>query len=191
MNVIIVHGANDSKEGAFEGGRENTRHWFPWLRKELEKRKIKFSSELYPKDWEPDYEEWKSIFEKNEINEDTILVGHSLGCGFILRWVAENKRRVKKIILVAPYVLDSKELPGLSNMVNFNFDESMKDYYQEMVVFSSENDYSFILKSVKEINNKLNPRHILFKDKGHFTRKDLGKEEFPELLEEILNSNND
>jgi predicted alpha/beta hydrolase family esterase len=186
MNVVIVHGANDSEESAFEGGRENTRHWFNWLIKELENESIKVSGGLYPKDWEPDYKEWKSLFERNEINEGTILIGHSLGCGFILRWMAENKRKVKKVILVAPYVLDSPELPGLKDMVNFEFDSSLNELWGELVIFSSEDDDEFILKSVKEINNKLNSKHLSFKDKGHFTKGDLGKEEFPELLEEIL-----
>jgi predicted alpha/beta hydrolase family esterase len=186
MNVVIVHGANDSEKSAFEGGREDTRHWFPWLRKELSKRGIEFSSELYPKDWEPNYEEWKRIFEKNNIDENTILVGHSLGCGFILRWMAENKKKVKKIILVAPYVLDSPELPGLKAMVSFEFDSSLNGLCEELVVFSSEDDHSFILNSAKEINNKLKSKHLSFKDKGHFTKGDMGKEEFPELLEEIL-----
>lgn len=186
MNVIIVHGANDSEKSAFEGGRENTRHWFPWLKNELNKREIKVSSELYPKDWEPNYEEWKQIFERNDINESTILVGHSLGCGFILRWIAENKKKVKKVILVAPYILDTPKLSGLRNMVSFEFDSSLNDLWDELVVFSSEDDYDFILNSVKEINNKLKPKHLSFKNKGHFTKGDMGKEEFPELLEEIL-----
>jgi len=186
MNAIIVHGANDSEKSAFEGGRENTRHWFPWLRKELDERGIKFSSELYPKDWEPDYEEWKRIFEKNNIDENTILVGHSLGCGFILKWMVENKEKVKKVILVAPYILNSPEFPGLKNMVSFEFDSSLNDLWDKLIVFSSEDDYDFILKSVEKIKDKLNLKHLSFKDKGHFTKGDMGKEEFPELLEEIL-----
>ena len=187
-NVIIVHGANDSEKSAFEGGRENTRHWFPWIRKELGNRKIVFSNELYPQDWKPDYKEWKIIFEKNKIDENTILVGHSLGCGFILRWLAENKKKVKKIILVAPYVLDSPELPDLKEMVSFDFDSSLNSLSEELIVFSSENDYPFILKSVKEINKTLKVRQVLFKDKGHFTLGDMGKEEFPELLYEIISN---
>ena len=141
---------------------------------------------MYPKDWNPDYNEWKNIFEKNEINEETIFVGHSLGCGFILRWLAENRRKVKKVILVAPYVLDAPELPDLKEMVDFEFDSSLDSLYEDLVVFSSEDDYSFILSSVDEINKKLNFKHFSFKDKGHFTERGMGTKEFPELLEEIL-----
>ncbi len=186
MKVVIVHGANDSEESAFEGGRENTRHWFPWLRAQLKKKGIKYSNELYPRDWNPDYNEWKKIFEKNRIDENTVLIGHSLGCGFILRWLSENKKKVKKVILVAPYILDSPQFSGLKDMVSFEFDSSLNSLYDKLVIFSSEDDYPFILDSVAEINKKLNVKHFLFKHKGHFTQGDIGTDEFPELLEEVL-----
>ena len=183
-NVVIVHGANDSEESAFEGGRENTRHWFPWIRKELEKRKINFSNELYPKDWNPNYEEWKNIFEKNDINENTILVGHSLGCGFVSRWLSENKKKVKKVVLVAPYILDNKELPGLKEMVDFELID-IKKYCGDLQIFYSDNDSSFILKSVGYLKKKTNGNFKEFHGTGHFCKSD-GFAKFPELLEEIL-----
>jgi hypothetical protein len=66
-NVIIVHGANEDEKSAKEGGVENTRHWHPWLKKELEERGVDVSGELYPRDWEPDYNEWKELFEKTRL----------------------------------------------------------------------------------------------------------------------------
>ncbi|VVB79655.1 Isoleucine--tRNA ligase [uncultured archaeon] len=182
-NVVIVHGANESEKGAFEGGRENTRHWFPWLREELRKRNINFSSELYPKDWNPDYQEWKKIFEKNKIDENTILIGHSLGCGFLARWISEKKKKVRKIILVAPYILDSPEMPGLKGMVDFNLID-IKNYCEELSVFYSDNDFPDILKSVKYLKQKIRGKFREFKGTGHFCKRD-GFEQFPELLNEI------
>ena len=55
--------------------------------------------------YQPKYELWKTEFEKNEIDEETSLVGHSNGAGFIIRWLSENKDvRVDKVILVAPWL---------------------------------------------------------------------------------------
>lgn len=99
MNCIIVHGSNSSEKHANEGLPRNERHWKPWIKKELEKRGFDVSNELYPKDWLPDYEEWKKVFERNKIDENTILIGHSAGTAFILRWLSENKRKVDKLIL--------------------------------------------------------------------------------------------
>ena len=39
-----------------------------------------------------------------------------------------NKVKVKKIILVAPYILDSPELPGLKNMVDFELADNLHEF---------------------------------------------------------------
>ena len=188
-NVVIVHGANDSKKSAFEGGREDTRHWFPWIRKELAHRNIKFSSELYPEDWNPDYKEWKKVFEKSDINGNTILVGHSLGCGFILRWLSETKTKVKKVILVAPYVLNSPDLPGLKNMVSFELIKNLNKFSDEFVVYYSDDDNNFIIDSVDYLRKNIRGKFMEFKGTGHFVFDSMGTHEFPELLDEILSTN--
>lgn len=109
----MVHGSNSSEKQAFAWWRENTRHWLPWLKKELEwNYNIACSTDLYPCDWKPIYEEYKLVFEKNEINENTILIWHSAWCAFILKWLNENVGlKIWKIILVAPYVLGIVEAP--------------------------------------------------------------------------------
>ena len=38
----------------------------------LEKKGIVVSNKIYPKDWNPDYNQWKNTFEKNKIDENII-----------------------------------------------------------------------------------------------------------------------
>ena len=102
QNCIIVHGSNSSEKRATEGKPENLRHWKPWLKNNLEKNGIPTSNELYPRDWIPDYGEWKKVFEKNAISEKTTLIGHSAGTAFLLRWLTENKKKVDRLTMVAP-----------------------------------------------------------------------------------------
>ncbi len=187
-NVVIVHGSNSNEKEAKEGKLENERHWKPWLKRELEKRGINVSNNLYSKDWQPRYKEWKKEFEKNEINENTVLVGHSAGCAFLLRWLSENKKKVKKIILVAPYILDIPEAPFLSDLVNFKIDKDIKNYFDELIIFYADNDSNYIIESTKFVNKKLGAKLIELEGMGHFTEKHMGTKEFPELLEEILKS---
>ncbi len=184
--VIIVHGANADEKSSKEGGVENTRHWHPWIKKELEKENIKVSAELYPKDWKPDYKDWKKMFEKNNVDEKTVLVGHSLGCAFILRWLRESKKKVRKVILVAPYVSDDGEAAGLKDFVTFDFDSSLRKYYKDLVVFYDKKDMRGVVDSVNLIKEKLSPTNIEFVGKGHFTKESMKTEEFPELLKEIF-----
>jgi len=185
-NVIIVHGANSCEESAMEGGVENTRHWHPWLREALKEKGIEVSGELYPRDWNPDYGEWKKIFEKNRIDEGTVLIGHSAGCAFILRWLGENKSKVKRVILVAPYVLKTSEYPRLDDLVNFELSEDLEKYYDDLDIFYAENDVDFIVKAVNFIHDKIGGKLIQLEGRGHFTFGDMGTEEFPELVEAVL-----
>jgi hypothetical protein len=186
MNCIILHGSSPNKKDSKEGNPENERHWKPWLKNELEKRGIKVSNELYPEDWLPDYEKWKKVFEKNQIDEKTILVGHSAGTAFLLRWLSESKRKVDKVILVAPSVIRAGKYLKRSKLKYFEYNSSLKKYFNELVMFYSDNDDKFIIESAKQIYSKLGGELICIKGKGHFTEKDMKTKEFPELLEEIL-----
>jgi len=186
MNCIIVHGSNLSEKEAKEGLPENERHWKPWLKKELEKRGIKVSNELYPKDWMPNYNDWKKIFERNNINEETVLIGHSAGSAFVLRWLSENKIKVNKVILIAPYITKGGKYSYLNKFNDFEFDSSLKRYFDRFVIFYAEDDDEDIIKNAKQIHKKLGGKLINFKGKGHFIFEHMGTKEFPELLKEII-----
>jgi len=141
-NVIIVHGSNATEEDSKsrKWGPENLRHWKPWIKKKLEEEGIVVSNEIYPRDWLPDYEEWKNVFEENEIDENTVLVGHNAGAAFILRWLAENKKKVNKVILVAPYIVQSNTYSYLNEFNDFKIDSALKNYFNELTVFYADDD---------------------------------------------------
>ncbi|HLD55478.1 MAG TPA: alpha/beta hydrolase [Candidatus Nanoarchaeia archaeon] len=186
MNCIIVHGSNDCKEEAKELPLENERHWMPWIKKELEKRRIKVSNELYPKDWLPDYKEWKNVFEKNKINEETVLIGHSSGGGFLVRWLSETQKKVKKLILVAPAIFHSGWGKSLEGLLKFDINPNIKNNVREIILFVSLDDEKNILKSVEIFSKALDIKPIIFDNYGHFTESEMRTKEFPELLAKIL-----
>ena len=148
-NVIIVHGSNVNEEDSKEFPLETERHWKPWLKDKLEEKDIIVSNELYPDDWLPDYEKWKVVFEKNKIGENTILIGHSAGTAFLLRWLVESKRKVRKLILVAPSIIKADKYLTTSKLKDFTFDSSLKKYFNELSIFYSNDDDEFIIKSAK------------------------------------------
>ena len=75
-NVYIIHGSYGTPD-------EN---WFPWLKSELEKLNCKVFVPKFPTPENQSLDTWMKIFEeyKDELNEDAIIVGHSLGPAFIL-----------------------------------------------------------------------------------------------------------
>jgi len=52
-----------------------------------------------PDPWAPDCEKYKAEFKKYEVEENDILVGHSCGSAFLVRWLGETKKRINKLIL--------------------------------------------------------------------------------------------
>ncbi|MCF7865877.1 HAD-IA family hydrolase [Candidatus Woesearchaeota archaeon] len=187
QNCVIVHGSNSSESSSTEGKPENERHWKPWLKQKLEKVGMNVSNELYPKDWEPDYEEWKKIFEKNDINENTTLIGHSAGTAFILRYLSETNKNIHKVILVAPAYVQVDRTKRLEKLYEFKINSKLKKTLQDLTIIVSDNDEEDIIESAKEIHKILGGNLIEFKEKGHFTESDMGTNEFPELLKEVIN----
>lgn len=185
-NVIIVHGSNENEKEAKEFPTENERHWKPWLKKELEKKGINVSNQLYPEDWLPDYTKWKKVFEKNKIDKKTILIGHSAGTAFLLRWLSENKKKINKLILIAPSILKGGKYLGKSKLKDFEFDSSLKKYFDELIVFYADNDGDYVVESAQQIHQKLGGKSINLSGKGHFVEEHMKTKEFPELLAEIL-----
>lgn len=184
--VIIIHGRPD-KEEYFDDSfpKPHKAHWLPWLKDKLGEIKVKTEIPIMPKPYEPDYEEWKKVFEKYKLTSDTILVGHSRGGGFLLRYLSENKLKIKKLILVAPSIMAN---PGIvTGFSEYEIDKNLIERAGKFSIFYSTDDEDGILKSIDKIKKYLpDINYYKFSDKGHFTEGDLGTKEFPELLEEVL-----
>jgi len=185
-NCIIVHGSpsRDKREDE-DYVPENNKHWIPWLRKNLEKRKINVETPLMPAPWRPDYNEWKKEFEKLSINENSILIGHSAGGAFLVRWLGETKKKIKKLILVSASKENSKTSKRIKELCKFNIGNKIKELVGEIIVFTSDDEPSYRKENAAVYGEKLNGKLIMLKGKGHFCKGD-GVTEFPELFDEIL-----
>lgn len=143
-----------------------------------------------PHPYDPNYEEYCEVLNQMSINNETILVGHSCGAGFLIRYFSEYiELKPKKIVLVAPWLDLEGYLEGINpntNFFDFNIDKELSQRIHIDLVYSTDDDKE-ILDSVDKIKHELNPiQEHVFSDKGHFTEPDLGSKEFPELVEIIL-----
>ncbi|MGE0792626.1 MAG: class I tRNA ligase family protein [Candidatus Woesearchaeota archaeon] len=182
----MVHGSNSTEEGS-KKSPENERHWKRWLKNELEKEGIKVSNELYPNDWYPKYNDWKELFEKNNIDENSILIGHSAGGAFLVRWLDETGRKIKKLILVSPGKAGKQSRNFLDDLYgNVTIKNIGKNVKSEIVIYTSNNDIEKHIIGAKEYSEELPAKVITLENKGHFTEKEMGTKEFPELLNEVL-----
>jgi predicted alpha/beta hydrolase family esterase len=188
-NAVLVHGAPDREE-YFDPKSPSlsNAHWFPWLQKQLVINGFNTQTPEMPDSYKPDYEVWCKEFERYNIGPQTLLVGHSTGAGFLLRWLSENKDvKVGRLILVAPFLGFGTKV--LNNFFNFALDENLAGRTTETIIYNSDDDKSYIRRSANVLRHRLagaNAKYIEFHSYGHFTYNDMQTEEFPELLEDCL-----
>ncbi|MEK9154669.1 MAG: alpha/beta hydrolase [Patescibacteria group bacterium] len=185
--VFIIHGCSSNIEKAKNPEtRTYDKYWIPWIKKELTARNIQAEMPLMPTPWEPDYEKFKTEFEKREIGENAILIGHSCGCAFLVRWLGETKKKIAKLILVAPWKIPNKDDEFKKAFYNYPIDENIKSRVGRIIMFTADDEKDDGKKSLKIFHKALGGEVIKLSGRGHYTMSDMGTEEFPELLKAVL-----
>ena len=184
--AILIHGYNDESEY-----RDETRpspsndHWIPWLQRQLQLTGILAQAPDMPGFFEPNYEGWKDMLERFDLNEDTILVGHSCGGGFLLRYLSENDVKVGKVVLVAPWIDPNKIID--KNFFDFDIEENIADKTSKLIVMYSKDDFPEIIETIETIKSKTEGVNFQeFEDKGHFVFSSLKTDKFQELLDNLV-----
>ena len=189
-NAILIPGRPDKEEYYDPKYPTNSNnHWFPWISKQLQINDIFAVAVEPPHPWQPRYEIWKKEFERFDITPETVLVGHSCGGGFLVRWLSENKNQnVGKVVLVAPWINpDNNPESDTADFFEFDMDPDLTQRTKGVTIFNSDNDMETVLKSVDIIREKVpSINYREFHNYGHFCLRDLNTPEFPELLEECL-----
>lgn len=187
-NVVIIHGCNEKDDEKLEQGypTQEKRHWIPWVSLELKEKGIKTYAPLMPDNSNPKYEEWKNVFEKLPIDPDSILIGHSTGAGFLVRWLGETGKKVKKLIMVAPAIVHGGYSGFLKDLCEFTINKMVKNQAEKIIVFVSDDEREGIKKAVDIYCEGLGIKPIVLRKRGHFTEYAMGTNEFPELLNKIL-----
>lgn len=186
-NAILIHGSCDKEEYLDDKYPSlSNSHWFPWLQKQLLINNISTQTPEMPVPYSPTYNAWAKEFERFDINTNTILVGHSCGGGFLVRWLSENKVTVNKIFLVAPWLDPSNR--RTSEFFDFEIDGEMQDRIKEIHILVSTNEETEgVLESIDTIYKSLPIASVhKLNNMGHFTFDEMNSDKFPELLSLIL-----
>jgi len=182
IKCIVIHGCPSDGNDPSYG-----KHWMPWIKKNLIANNIETEIPLMPTPWQPDYEKFKAEFEKYAVDENTILVGHSCGCAFLVRWLGETKTKILKLFLVAPWKIPQEKRNGTDvNFYNYQIDSTIQDRVDKIVMFTADDEEADGKKSLKIFHEAIGGEIIELKERGHYTMGDMKTDEFPELLEKIL-----
>ena len=179
-NVFIIHGAYGNPE-------EN---WFPWLKSELEKQGYNVFVPTFPTPDEQNLDNWLKVIGKykNYFNNETIVIGHSIGAGFLLNIIEQLNITIKAAFLVSGWVgLLNDPLDEINKtFVDRKFDwNKIKINCEKFFVYNSDNDPYIPLKLGQDLANNLGVDLILVKNGGHINIK-AGFIEFPLILENII-----
>ncbi|TAK04709.1 serine hydrolase family protein [Patescibacteria group bacterium] len=184
--AFLIHGWSGTPEHG----------WFPWLKRELESRGFAVEAPEMPETDTPRIGTWVPFLATvvGTADEETILVGHSMGCQAILRYLADlsDDQRVGGAYLVAGFLnhltnADSdEERPIAAEWLRTPLDtERAKRAAGRIEAIFSDNDRYVPLENEVAMRNKLGAKTIILEEMGHFSGDD-GVTELPVLLDEIL-----
>lgn len=178
--VVIIHGW---------GGRPDE-GWRPWLSRELNARGYAVTMPQMPNSGSPVEREWvQAIAEAvGTPDEGVILVGHSLGCMAILRYLGSlHSGRVGAVVFVAGFVT-SLGIPEIENFFTAPVDfTSLKARSSSFAAIYSDDDPYVPPVQAQLIRKGLGAKTILAKGMGHFSHSD-GCSELPAVLDAIADA---
>lgn len=130
-NAIILHGTGDKP----------TNFWFPWLKRELEKRDYAVWLPDLPNAEFPNRKDWiPFLLEGGKFTEETIIIGHSAGAQIILSLLEKLDVKIQQAILVSGYAKAlRKEASSEKNVDEYDW-EAIKPKCGKFIFINSDND---------------------------------------------------
>jgi uncharacterized protein len=131
-NAILLHGTGDSPNS----------FWFPYIKKELEKRGYDVWAPQLPEHEMPNLEiQLPYLLQHGTFNSDTIIIAHSAGCPLVLALLEKIQLKIKQVILVAGFVKPIGKLQALKAIVQEEYDwQKIKDNVSDFIAIHSDND---------------------------------------------------
>ena len=134
------------------------------------------------------YDEWKLWFNKiaEILNDEVVLIGHSLGGIFLAKYLSENTfpKRIIATILVAPPFDDTDGADGKESLIDFALPSSLAKFTEQsgkIYLVHSKDDPVVPFTQLKKYQQALpNAETVVFKNREHFNQ-----ETFPEIIELI------
>ena len=173
-------------------------HWFQWLRKELRQKNVPAEIIQFPDSSNPKLDEWISTLHEKigEIDQDTFIVVHSLGCVTFLKYLQEKLENkgdidIGGMMLVSGLLKKLPKLPELDAFVEPKINiERIKSTTDFVTVVGAKDDPIVPYHHIKDLAISLDAQLIGLDDGGHFLSSN-GYDQFYRILfelEEMMNS---
>ena len=161
--VIIIH--------CWDGRPEYC--WYPYVKKELEDADFSVIVPLFPETEEPKLKLWLPKLQEvvGEPDKDVFLIGHSVGCITILRYLESLKddQKIGGAVFVAGFT-DNLGFDELRNFFETPIDfEDIKSHCDKFVAIHSDDEPYVPLKHGDILKEKLGPELIIKHNAKHFS----------------------
>ena len=177
-NYIVLHGSFGSKDG----------NWFPWIKEQLENRNKEVVVPQMPVGvGNQNFDNWSKEFKNLKIDENTIIIAHSIEPVFVCKYLITNKIKVKKLIFVCGfnnYLGIDKDFDAVNEPMFIDNLEDVKKYCEDIVCYYSDNDPYVKFEVEKEFADKITNKQYIIKNGGHIN-SEIGYTKFEEILKEI------
>ncbi|MBI5465713.1 MAG: leucine--tRNA ligase [Candidatus Kerfeldbacteria bacterium] len=184
--ALILHGT----------GADSKKNWYQWLKTELEQRGYQVFVPDLPDSQMPDLDTWLKALEPyaSSINENSIIIGHSLGGPTAIQFVQRLERSVGALVLVAPTCVGMDWTP-------INASHSSEQANCIRAITEAATDWRSVSKKIKHIvglfssndpyipvatgdlyERNLSGSYIVCENRGHFSEKNGEVTKLPEFF---------
>ena len=172
---IIIHGSFGSKD----------RNWFPWLKNKLEKdNKDVVVPQMPVGVGNQNFENWSKVLNELKINENTIIIAHSIAPIFVCKYLITNKIKVKKLVFVCGfnnYLGIDSDFDAVNEPMFIENFEDIKEYCNNIICYYSDNDPYVKFEVEKLFADSISNEQYVIKNGGHINAES-GYTEFEEIL---------
>lgn len=177
--VFIVHGYTGHPD----------KNWFPWLKTELEKFDVAVVVPNMPNTDSPKLNEWLPHLQTTVgmPDDETYLVGHSLGCPTILRYLEflKEDEKIGGALLVAGFAEPLPHLPELNSFTEGTWNSKyIREKTDMLTILNSDDDDAVPFFNAEHVRDRFNAKLITVHGAGHINEKS-GYTQVPFVLEEL------
>lgn len=174
-NYIILHGSFGSKDG----------NWFPWLKEILENNKCQVEVPQMPVGVGiQNYDSWSKELDKLSINENTIIIAHSIAPVFVCKYLINKQIHVKKLVFVCGFNNYLDIDPDFDAVNESMFTDNLadiKEFCSNIVCFYSDNDPYVKFDVEKEFADTIATEQHIVSGGGHINAE-TGYTKFEEII---------
>lgn len=175
-NYIIIHGSFGSKDG----------NWFPWLKDKLSDYDVVVPQFPVGVD-NQNFDSWSKVLDSLKVDEETVIIAHSIAPIFVCKYLITKKIKVKKLIFVCGfnnYLGIDPDFDAVNESMFIDNLSDIKNYCSDIICFYSDNDPYVKFEVEKEFADAISTKQYIIHNGGHIN-SETGYTKFDEILKVI------